>query len=79
MTRNFVFKQKYKIHCRMFRKKRKNKTGEGHLTDGDETVDVGAAVERIEGDDVSTLSFRLHLDLVIVFLDKQRICSRERQ
>jgi hypothetical protein len=52
----------------MFWKERK--TGDRHLTDGDETVDVGAAVERIEGDDVSTLSLRLHFDLVIVFLDE---------
>jgi hypothetical protein len=41
-----------------------------HLTDGDKTVDVGAAIQRVEGDDVSTLSLRLHLDFVIVFLDK---------
>jgi hypothetical protein len=74
MTRNFVCRAKslLKIHCRMIWKKRKNKTGDGHLTDGDETVDVGAAVERVEGDDVSTLSLCLHLDLVIVFLDKQQ-------
>jgi hypothetical protein len=54
----------------MFWKNLKNQTGEGHLTNGDETIDVGAAVQRVEGDDVSTLSLRLHLDLVIVFLDK---------
>ena len=48
------------------------KTGETdrdrERTNGDETVDVAAAVQGVEGDDVLPLSLSLHLDLVVVLL-----------
>ena len=36
--------------------------------DRDETVDVGAAVQGVEGDDVFSLAFSLHLYLIVVLL-----------
>ena len=36
--------------------------------DGDEAVNVGAAVQGVEGDDVLSLALCLHLDLVLILL-----------
>ena len=39
--------------------------------DGDEAVNVGAAVQGVERDDVLALPLRLNLDLVLVFLNRK--------
>ena len=46
-------------------------------SDGDETVDVGAAVQGVEGDDVLALALRLHLYLIVILLrpDSSTLCK----
>ena len=46
-------------------------------SDGDEAVDVGAAVQGVEGDDVLALALRLHLYLIVILLrpDSSTLCK----
>ena len=45
--------------------------------DGDEAVNVGAAVQGVEGDDVLALALRLHLYLIVILLrpDSSTLCK----
>ena len=46
-------------------------------SDGNEAVDVGAAVQGVEGDDVLALALRLHLYLIVILLrpDSSTLCK----
>ena len=39
----------------------------------DETVNVGAAVQRVESDDVLALPLSLHLNLIVVLLTSRHV------